>query len=259
MKSFLLPLALVISVALTSCSKEYSFENPEVLEQKITIIDGGDNDWTQEITYNGNLPTEIRFIDKEDGYRRSVKIEYNSDNLPTKSYRVNDQGSITEETFYTYEGGLLKSTAQFDTVGSFEFETRFEVLATEEGRITEFRFVFFKDQEPEQEEITKITYGKKGLVTEAVVNTTVGTTTGSVTYTFEYDKEENPFQYSYITGPFQPAMFYAPNNVLSVTSNDGSYEETRTYQYNDDGWPTSVDIKETFGNTSITDFEKYTY
>lgn len=258
MKKYLLHL-LLLSLVLASACTEYSFENPKELDKRISVIDGGDNDWTQEYVYStAGLLMEVRFVDKEAGYRRSVMYEYNSDNLPTKRYLQNDVGSITEEVFYAYEGGLLKSTAQFDTVASIEFETRYEVVSNDKGRIIEFTYTELKDQQTTSLIRTELAYDRKGHVTEAIVTDQILAPNLPITYTYEYDKEKNPLQYSYINDPFEVGSFYSPNNVLKVTANDESFEQTRTYQYSDK-WPTQVSISEKLGNTTISDFEAYTY
>ena len=258
MNKYLLNLLFLTLMVMSACT-EYSFEERKELDQRISAIDGGENDWTREFVYNAaNLLVEVRFIDKTDGYVRSVFYDYNSDNLPTKRYLQNDVGSITEEVFYTYEAGLLKSTAQFDTVASFEFETRYEVVSTDKGRITEFTYTEIENQVTQKLTRTALTYDGKGCVTEAIVTDEIEAPNQPVTFAYEYDKENNPYQYSYIIDPFEAARFYAPNNLLKKTANDGSLEITYAYGYSDK-WPTQVSISIEDKTSVVGDFEAYTY
>lgn len=229
-------LLFVLSITLLyACSSENNGSNSNPTNtlklSSITETEYGNSE-TINFTYSGNTATGFNEIDDVSTY--SFIFGYSNNNLSSiTSYHNNIVGSVS--TFIYSNGKITNRLSEEDNIEfNHVYTYNSSSQMTNEKQYSNGNLDNSQDYE----------YNIEGNISKHLY--------GSSNYrTFEYDTKKNPYSLIYSEAVMKTyGVGYSKNNIIKETTNSGTvtiYE----YQYNENGYPTSV-IGKINGTTVIT-------
>lgn len=252
MKKILSIAAIALFMAMTSCSGDDSNEtvNPEnaLLKKTVTTYEDGSIE-TGEFTYEGNKLIKMTYSEEE--YDTFL---YNNDGLlaERRVFRTNNAHEYKHIYEYNDTNKLISYSEIFvNSIGSYN--TRVTFTYNSNNTITAMRYLSLGEAEEELFDTSVITLTNNNITS---VNTQEASGINEYTTSFTYDDKNNPFKNTYAYEVIMLTEYRhggGINNVLSESDSNDGVLYTSEYEYNSNGYPTTM-IDSEGGEQTITQY-----
>ena len=241
MKKTLSMAAIALFMMTASCSSDDSNEtvNPStetvLLKKIVTTYEDGSTE-TGELSYEGNKL--IKMVYGEEEYETFL---YNNDGLLAERhiFAINDNHEYKH--VYTYDtSNKLISFSEIFTHSIGSYNTRITFTYISNNTITAMRYISLGDAEEELYDTSIITLTNNNI---ASVSTETASGSSETTSSFTYDDKNNPlknisaYEVIMLTGYRHGGGI---NNLISESDSIDGVLYTSEYEYNSNGYPTTM-------------------